>query len=185
MFLVAVKDDELIVYIIVVNIIPNMRSSANDKILPLKISFVQSTARTKQFHRWWKNVLKVTSPFRRCVKKKNKPFGKWPREGLLMFARWKSRKTMFNVTKNFRLFVYAFHRPICTKWLIFSQIPHEKENLSTYEISTWQHRNILYDFYSFVDSYHKSHSILVASFSILLNSSQLWNKNRVSVLSMM
>lgn len=37
-----------------------------------------------------------------------------------MFALWKSMKTMFIVNKKFRFFFYAFHRPICAKWMIFN-----------------------------------------------------------------
>lgn len=162
-------------YVIVVNIIPTDSKHKKQR------ERQNSPFERNKFHRWWKNVLKVTSPFRRCVN--NTAFGKWPREGLLIYARWKNKKTMLNVNKNFILFLYAFHRPICSKWMIFNQIPHEKQNLSTYEISTWQHRNILYDFYSFVDSYHKSYQSLYAC-SFVFDTSQLWNKNRVSALTM-
>ena len=62
---------------------------------------------------------------------------------------------------------------------------HEKENLSTYEINTVQHGKCfqLYDFYSLVDTYQKTHSFatLTRSFS---DTTQLVNKNRTRAFSM-
>ena len=51
------------------------------------------------------------------------------------------------------------------------------KNLSTYEINKLQHGKCIYDFYSLVDTYQKTHlfAALTCSFS---NTTQLVNKNR-------
>lgn len=66
------------------------------------MSFVKSAVRTKKFHRWWMNVQRGTSP----VAQKAARFVKWPRKGLLLFARFRiyfrERREKY-LNENFRI----------------------------------------------------------------------------------